>query len=247
MGVRPVATRAAVARQVERARNEVFSNNLGRLMREHGLTMRDLAQRIGISHQAVSQWMSGQNGPGNRHLAKLANVFGVNVDQLISPQPGAPGLEARSAASGNSVNGALPTRLIDAKVLIDAGVANTGAGDDPPKSDANTAGGASFPLPRIAAEGKISDQSEIVVIGVFDKALEPVLNMGDFVYTDIASPTVVTTPGVYLIMIADMPAWKRCHPLVGDKILVSDNVSKQEVPVSELKVLGRAIRWLSGP
>lgn len=217
MGIRPVATRAAVARQVERARNEVFSNNLGQLMREHGLTMRDLAQRIGISHQAISQWMSGQNGPGNRQLAKLANVFGVNIDQLISPHHGASGLEAGSTASGNSVNDMLPTRLIDAKVLIDARVANTTAGDGPQKLNAVAAGGVLWPLPRKTVEGRISDQSEIVVIRVCDNALEPVLRMDDFVFTDISNPTEVTTPGVYLIMIGGMSAWKRCYPLVGEK------------------------------
>ena len=215
---RPVATRAAVARQVERARNEVFSNNLGRLMRQNGLTMRDLAQRIGISHQAISQWMSGQNAPGNRQLAKLTNVFGVNIDQIISPHLGASDLEAGSTASGDSVNDMLPIRLIDAKVLIDARVANTTAGDDPKKLDANTAGGVFWPpLPRITMEGRISDQSEIVVIRVCDNALEPVLRMDDFVYTDISNPAVVTTPGVYLIMIAGMPAWKHCYALVGEK------------------------------
>ena len=108
-------------------------------------------------------------------------IWSERRSAYLTTAPGAPeSLEARSAASGDSVNGALPTPLLDAQLLIDARVANTGAGDDPPKSDANTAGGASFPLPRIAAEGRISDQSEIVVIGVFDKALEPVLNMGDF-------------------------------------------------------------------
>ena len=78
------------AGNVERARNATFAANLRRLMLEQGLALRDLASKIGVSHQSVSQWLNAQNGPTNRRLAQTANALGVPIERLIlPPEPGA--------------------------------------------------------------------------------------------------------------------------------------------------------------
>ena len=70
--------RRVPAGNVERARNATFAANLRRLMLEQGLALRDLASKIGVSHQSVSQWLNAQNGPTNRRLAQTANALGYH-------------------------------------------------------------------------------------------------------------------------------------------------------------------------
>ena len=50
-----------------------------------GLSQEELAARVGVSRQAVSKWELGDATPEIDKLAALARVFGVTVDELISP------------------------------------------------------------------------------------------------------------------------------------------------------------------
>jgi transcriptional regulator with XRE-family HTH domain len=226
-----------VARDADRARNLVFATNIQRLMRDHGLTTRDLGSAIGMSHQGISQWLGAQNGPSNRRLAQVANFFGVTVNQLIA----APVIDPFTG--GGSVSGA--REMLSLKLMEDK-LADAGKAHERPRLEDKSAILLAWPEPQIPIAHNASDQSEIVVIKVRDNALEPILRAGDYVFIDIGCWTV-PTPGIYLLVIAGHPAWRRCHPLVGEQVLVTDNAVRQEVSVSDLVVIGRAIRWLTGP
>src|SRR5947209_8839482 len=47
-------------------------------------TQQQLAERLLVSHQAVSQWEKGVSFPDIGLLPELARVFGVTVDDLLN-------------------------------------------------------------------------------------------------------------------------------------------------------------------
>ncbi|WP_243093240.1 helix-turn-helix transcriptional regulator [Pseudoflavonifractor sp. AF19-9AC] len=48
-----------------------------------GLSQEDLAEKLGVSRQSVSKWETGQSVPDLDKLIKLADLFGISVDELV--------------------------------------------------------------------------------------------------------------------------------------------------------------------
>lgn len=48
-----------------------------------GLSQGDLAERLDVSRQSVSKWETGQSVPELDKIVKLADLFGVTVDELV--------------------------------------------------------------------------------------------------------------------------------------------------------------------
>ncbi|MEQ3363423.1 helix-turn-helix domain-containing protein [Raoultibacter massiliensis] len=53
------------------------------LRKEHGMTQLELAERMGVTDKAVSKWERDVSCPDISLLPKLAETFGVSVDQLM--------------------------------------------------------------------------------------------------------------------------------------------------------------------
>lgn len=49
-----------------------------------GLSQMELADRLGVSRQAVSRWESGDTTPSVDKLKTLARIYGVSLDWLCS-------------------------------------------------------------------------------------------------------------------------------------------------------------------
>lgn len=49
-----------------------------------GLTQEQLAQKLGVTNQAVSKWEAGQSCPDIALLPQLADLFGITMDELFS-------------------------------------------------------------------------------------------------------------------------------------------------------------------
>lgn len=49
-----------------------------------GLSQMELAERLGVSRQAVSRWESGDTTPSVDKLKTLARIYGVSLDWLCS-------------------------------------------------------------------------------------------------------------------------------------------------------------------
>ena len=50
---------------------------------ESGLSQKDLADKIYVTRQTVSNWENGKSYPDIQSLLLLSQLFGVTVDQLI--------------------------------------------------------------------------------------------------------------------------------------------------------------------
>jgi transcriptional regulator with XRE-family HTH domain len=63
--------------------NILFGESVRRLRREKGLTQEQLAARLNVSYQTVSNWERDENWPDLSMLCVLAGFFGVKADDLL--------------------------------------------------------------------------------------------------------------------------------------------------------------------
>ena len=61
-----------------------FGNFIYTLRVEKGLTQSEVAQRLGVSAAAVSKWENGSTKPRYELLLKLAEIFEVSSEELVS-------------------------------------------------------------------------------------------------------------------------------------------------------------------
>lgn len=57
--------------------------NLRKVRRETGMTMKSLAEMIGVSESAISQYETGKRQPAFDILIKLAEIFNVTTDYIL--------------------------------------------------------------------------------------------------------------------------------------------------------------------
>ena len=60
------------------------------LRKQNGMTQLDLAQKMGVTDKAVSKWERDLSCPDVATLPKLAEIFGISVDELIRMRPDTP-------------------------------------------------------------------------------------------------------------------------------------------------------------
>ena len=54
------------------------------LRKQRGMSQEDLAERLGISRQAISRWESGTVLPDSANVLQLSKLFGVTTDYLLN-------------------------------------------------------------------------------------------------------------------------------------------------------------------
>ena len=89
------------------------------LRKQRGLTQEQLAQRLGVSRQAVSRWELDESLPETANLLPLGEVLGVSLDTLLDPAQGLegpvlkeePSAPAAPAPTAPSLRGLLKRRL----------------------------------------------------------------------------------------------------------------------------------------
>lgn len=60
-----------------------IADNIRKYRKEAGLTQENLAERFGVSFQAVSRWENGTTYPDIELLPAIAEFFGVGIDELM--------------------------------------------------------------------------------------------------------------------------------------------------------------------
>ena len=65
----------------------MFKDNLIHLRKIKQLTQEDVADKVGVSRQAVAKWESGETVPDLDKCRLLAELFGVTLDDLANFEP----------------------------------------------------------------------------------------------------------------------------------------------------------------
>ena len=63
--------------------NIEIANRLYEYRKNMGLTQEELAEKIGVSRQAVSKWERSEASPDTDNLIELAKIYGVTLDELL--------------------------------------------------------------------------------------------------------------------------------------------------------------------
>ena len=59
------------------------ANRLYELRKQQGLSQEELAEKLGVSRQAVSKWERSEASPDTDNLIALAKIYGLTLDELI--------------------------------------------------------------------------------------------------------------------------------------------------------------------
>ena len=65
---------------------DIVSKNLVELRAKAGFTQLQLAEKINYTDKAVSKWERGEALPDVRVLVKIAEIYNITVDDIVSPQ-----------------------------------------------------------------------------------------------------------------------------------------------------------------
>lgn len=65
----------------------MFNENLVQMRKLMSMTQEDLAEKVGVTRQAVAKWESGESLPDLEKSKLLAEVLGVSLDDLANHEP----------------------------------------------------------------------------------------------------------------------------------------------------------------
>ena len=60
------------------------ANRLLQYRKENNLSQEELAEKIGVSRQAVSKWERAEASPDTDNLIRLAEIYGVSLDEMLT-------------------------------------------------------------------------------------------------------------------------------------------------------------------
>lgn len=63
--------------------NIEIANRLANLRKESGMSQEELAQKLGISRQAISKWERAESSPDTDNLIALSKLYSVSLDNLL--------------------------------------------------------------------------------------------------------------------------------------------------------------------
>lgn len=66
----------------------MFRDNLAALRKMKRLTQEEVAERVGVTRQAVAKWESGESVPDLDRCKRLAELFDVSLDDLANYEAG---------------------------------------------------------------------------------------------------------------------------------------------------------------
>ncbi len=199
-----------------RIADRLFADNLRMMLASKGLSAAALAQRLGISAQAVSQWLALQTEPSRRRVQQIADVLGVGIERFTQDPKADLGVAVRQ---------------------LDLALAQ--ATKDGSRLDERTARDSGWRLPAELIES-FRTRVGLAMIAVVDDDLHPTLIAGDFVIADVTA-RVVGKSGIYLLAVNGTPIWRKCKPLLKGLVQVEFDGARQNVDAKELTMLGRAV------
>ena len=64
----------------------MLSERIYKFRRKSGLSQEQLAEKIGVSRQAISKWESGTSTPELEKLLALSDCFSITLDELVKDE-----------------------------------------------------------------------------------------------------------------------------------------------------------------
>ena len=64
---------------------ETLRINLEHQLKKSGLTQKQLAEQLGISPSAVTNWIRGKNSPDIEYIAIMCDIFNIGISDLLVP------------------------------------------------------------------------------------------------------------------------------------------------------------------
>ena len=81
--------------------NIEIANRLVQLRKSNNLSQEALAEKLGISRQAVSKWERAEASPDTDNLILLARLYKVSLDELLRTEDEIPMPEAEEHRTGS--------------------------------------------------------------------------------------------------------------------------------------------------
>ena len=63
-----------------------IADRLVKLRKKYGYSQEELADKLGLSRQAVSKWERAEASPDTDNLICLAKLYGVSLDELLATE-----------------------------------------------------------------------------------------------------------------------------------------------------------------
>jgi transcriptional regulator with XRE-family HTH domain len=64
--------------------NVEVANKLVKLRKKYGYSQEQLAEKIGVSRQAVSKWERSESSPDTDNLIALAKIYNLSIDEMLN-------------------------------------------------------------------------------------------------------------------------------------------------------------------
>ena len=81
------ALRKYLSSRPEREERRENAKHIGQVIKNHrvrcNMTQEFLADRLGVSRQAVSKWEKGQSDPSTTNLIALATIFNITPEEML--------------------------------------------------------------------------------------------------------------------------------------------------------------------
>ena len=133
--------------------------------KEHNMTQMQLADALGISFQAVSNWERGNSMPDISKLPELAELFGCSIEELLGGGTSAGNVEklAKGEGQGLSLGEIAEVAPVLTPEVLDEAVISARRGDDPSVAcgdSARSEGAEEKGTPCAGARSKEAEESE---------------------------------------------------------------------------------------
>ena len=63
---------------------DIFGDNLRDILKEYGMTQRQLAEETGLTEATISNYINKRKIPSMRAIVNIANALDISTDELIN-------------------------------------------------------------------------------------------------------------------------------------------------------------------
>lgn len=63
---------------------DIFGDNLRDILKEYGMTQRQLAEETGLTESTISNYINKRKIPSMRAIVNIANALDISTDELIN-------------------------------------------------------------------------------------------------------------------------------------------------------------------